>query len=38
MAIYMDILKETIEKLLGFPETAAYDCAFGAGSYAAAVV
>jgi hypothetical protein len=38
MAVYMDILKGTIEKLLAFPETAAYVCTFGAGSYAAAVV
>jgi hypothetical protein len=38
MAVYMDISKGTIEKLLGFPETAAYVWAFGAGLYAAAVV
>jgi hypothetical protein len=38
MAVYMDISKGTIEKLLGLPKTAVYVCAFGAGSYAAAVV
>jgi hypothetical protein len=38
MAVYMNILKGTVEKLLGHPETAAYVCAFGARLYAAVVV
>jgi hypothetical protein len=38
MAVYMDISKGTVEKLLGHPETAVYVCAFGAGLYASAVV
>ena len=38
MAVYMDILKGTVEKLLGHPETAACVCAFGAGLYASVVV
>jgi hypothetical protein len=38
MAVYMDISKGTVEKLLDHPDTAAYVFAFGTGLYASAVV